>query len=297
MVGAMIAEARSYLWEHGRILEQRRFDYLFGDGPAEAVIAAVLAYRNTDGGFGHALEPDGRGPLSQPLHTYTAILRLDEVGDHTQMAAAADYLQSVASADGGVSVGVAAAASHPHAPWWSTSGEPDLLATALTVSIFLKVGLLDHPWVSAATAYCWTALDTMQDTHPYEAIAAARFLDYVPDRERAVPASERLGALVRAKRLVDLSDSSDSPPTKAAGYSAGETHRPHDFAPRPDCLARTWFSAMELNASLAHLASEQTADGGWPFSWPAWTPVNIHDWGGVVTMDALMVLRAYGIRT
>jgi len=217
MVGAMIAEARSYLWEHGRILEQRRFDYLFGDGPAEAVIAAVLAYRNTDGGFGHALEPDGRGPLSQPLHTYTAILRLDEVGDHTQMAAAADYLQSVASADGGVSVGVAAAASHPHAPWWSTSGEPDLLATALTVSIFLKVGLLDHPWVSAATAYCWTALDAMQDTHPYEAIAAARFLDYVPDRERAVPASERLGALVRAKRLVDLSDSSDSAPTEARG--------------------------------------------------------------------------------
>jgi len=25
--------------------------------------------------------------------------------------------------------------------------------------------------------------------------------------------------------------------------------------------------------------------------------VNTHDWGGVVTMDALMVLRAYGIRT
>ena len=39
---------------------------LFEDGPAEPVIEALRGYRNPDGGFGHALEPDVRCPSSQP---------------------------------------------------------------------------------------------------------------------------------------------------------------------------------------------------------------------------------------
>src|SRR5262249_44348145 len=39
---------------------------------------AVAAYRNADGGFGHALEPDTRCPGSQPLAIAFALSVLDE---------------------------------------------------------------------------------------------------------------------------------------------------------------------------------------------------------------------------
>jgi hypothetical protein len=66
------------------VIDQRRFAYLFGDGTAEAVQAALDAYRNPDGGYGWALEPDGRGPVSQPVHALTALEILDETGRSTR---------------------------------------------------------------------------------------------------------------------------------------------------------------------------------------------------------------------
>ena len=45
----MIEAARNFVWHNARVLEQRRFLHLFDGGPAEPVVAAVLAYRNDDG--------------------------------------------------------------------------------------------------------------------------------------------------------------------------------------------------------------------------------------------------------
>ena len=78
------------------------------------------------------------------------------------------------------------------------------------------------------------------------------------------------------------------------GYSAGEIHHPHDFAKRPDSLARAWFSDAEVEASLDHLAAQQREDGGWPVTWAIWTPAIEIEWSGLMTIAALKILRAYG---
>lgn len=62
------------------MLEQRRFAHHFLGGDADAVETALAAYRNEDDGYGHALEPDLRGPVSQPLHTAHALRVLDSIG-------------------------------------------------------------------------------------------------------------------------------------------------------------------------------------------------------------------------
>ncbi|HEV7492271.1 MAG TPA: hypothetical protein VGO10_00715, partial [Baekduia sp.] len=49
-------------------------------GAAAAVAAALEPYRTPDGGYGYALEPDGRGPTSQPPHIWTALEALHDVG-------------------------------------------------------------------------------------------------------------------------------------------------------------------------------------------------------------------------
>ncbi|MFC6092051.1 hypothetical protein [Saccharothrix lopnurensis] len=282
----MIEAARTFLWHHARVLEQRRFAFLFDGGPAEPVVRTVLAYRNDDGGFGHALEPDGRGPTSQPLHTFTALSLLHEVGGTAP--GALDFLASVTNPDGGVPNCLATAREHPRAPWWRVSEDSDLLMTALLASVLHRTGA-EHPWLDGATAFCWRRLDGLVESHPYEAAACAHFLDAVPDRDRAGAAAERLGALVRDQGLVDLGQG-----RAHEGYAAGETHKPHHYAPTPDSLARRWFRDEEVERDLDALVAARREDGGWTFPWPAWTPVTTHEWRPIVTIEALLTLRAYG---
>ena len=63
---------------NGRVLDRRRFERLFAGGDARSVRDAVAAFRNSDGGFGHGLEPDGRTPTSQPAAVAMALGTLDE---------------------------------------------------------------------------------------------------------------------------------------------------------------------------------------------------------------------------
>ncbi|WP_433269432.1 hypothetical protein ACQPZF_06970 [Actinosynnema sp. CS-041913] len=284
----MIEAARSFLWRNARVLEQRRFAWLFDGGAAEPVVAAVAAYRNDDGGFGHALEPDGRGPSSQPLHTFTALSLCHEVGDDRFVGGAAGFLASVANPDGGVPNCLATARDHPRAPWWQVSGDSDLLMTALVASVLHQFGA-DHPWLGKATEFCWDRIGMLDKSHPYEVAACVAFLDHVPDRARAEEEAARLGELVREQGLVDLGDGQ-----APVGYAAGETHKPHHYASAPDSLARRWFTDEEISRDLDQLEQAQQDDGGWTFPWPAWTPVTTYEWRPIVTIVALLTLRAYG---
>ena len=79
------------------------------------------------------------------------------------------------------------------------------------------------------------------------------FLDAAPDRERAEAAAERLGRLAREQGLVG----------GEFGGQPGEVHDVTDFAPRPDTLARPWFSDAEVEAALDRLqASSRTTAAG-----------------------------------
>lgn len=283
----MIEAARSFTWLNARVLEQRRFRYLFDGGPGDAVAVAVSAYRNEDGGFGHALEPDGRGPESQPLHTFTALSLLAEVGVTEHAERACDFLTTITNADGGVPNCLDTGRDGLRAPWWQPSGDSDLLVTGLLASVLHRMGVR-HAWLDRATDFCWQRIAALTKSHPYEANACARFLDHVPDRPRAEREAERLGALVRGQGLVDLGDG-----RRTEGYAAGETHMPHHYAPTPDSLARRWFSDDEIARDLDALAAAQQDDGGWTFPWAAWTPVTTYEWRPIVTIEALLTLRAY----
>ncbi len=70
--------AATFIAANARVIDRRRFERLFGGGGAGAVRDAVAAYRNSDGGFGHALEPDCRAPGSQPLAVDMALRVMDE---------------------------------------------------------------------------------------------------------------------------------------------------------------------------------------------------------------------------
>lgn len=289
----LLARAGDYILHSARLLERRRFAYLFGDGSAEDVVAALAPYRNPDGGFGNALEPDCRAPGSQPVTTMGALSILDEVGavgDELTHGMCV-YFTSVSAPDGGLPFVHPSARGYPMAPWWRIPDEyaGSLIPTANVAGLLFKNGV-DHPWLGPAAEFCWRHVDALTDTHPYEVLACLEFLDHHPDRDRARRAVDRLGQMVRSGRLVRLTGDEPTPP----GYAAGELKMPHDYAPRPESLARQWFTDAELGSSVDGLVAEQGADGGWPVRWKIWHPVTAHEWGGWVTIEALSILRAYG---
>ncbi|MBI4926641.1 MAG: hypothetical protein HY835_02670, partial [Anaerolineae bacterium] len=63
----IFSRAADFIWKNARLLDRRLFAFDFLDGSAEAVVSALAAYQNADGGFGNALEPDKRTPYSTPV--------------------------------------------------------------------------------------------------------------------------------------------------------------------------------------------------------------------------------------
>ena len=73
-------QARTFIYRNARPLDLARWQYHFESGSREAVLRALAAYQNADGGFGHALEADSFNPNSCPIQTFTAATILREVG-------------------------------------------------------------------------------------------------------------------------------------------------------------------------------------------------------------------------
>ncbi|MEV0012200.1 hypothetical protein AB0M10_30545 [Streptomyces sp. NPDC051840] len=292
-----LARAEQFIWLTARVLEQRRFAHLFLGGGAESVETALSAYRNEDGGYGHALEPDLRGPVSQPLHTAHALSVLDSIGrcGGLRVERICRYLTDVSTKEGALPALHPSQRGYPAAPFIPVVDDPpaDLLATGPVVGT-LHRNQVWHAWLFRATDFCWAAVEGLEQSHPYEIEAAVAFLDGVPDRARAESAAERLGLLVREQRLVVLDPARRDDFPVAPGYAPGEHHFPYDYARTPGSLARRWFSDGEVRDSLDHLAAEQQEDGGWPVNWRQWAPGTALEGRPIVTLRALRTLRAYG---
>jgi hypothetical protein len=285
--------AAAFVADEARVLDRRRFQRLFEDGPASAVRDAVAAYRNEDGGFGHSLEPDCRAPGSQPAAAEMALRILDEADawDENLVRGACDWLASVAPAEGGAAfVEARSLEGWPHAPWWvPEKGHPASLVTTGLIAGTLHARGFSHPWLDGATEVMWNRIGKLGDSLPtgaaggYDMFGVLAFLQQVPDRERAREAFGLIGPLITERGLVALDPE-----------APGEVHGVLAFAPEPDSLARVLFDDATVAAHLDHLARGQRGDGGWTFNWPAWSPAAERDWRGFLTVDNLRILRANG---
>jgi hypothetical protein len=279
--------AADFLAATARVLDRRVFERLFAGGTAEPVRDAVAAYRNADGGFGHALEPDLRTPASQPAAVEMAlrIMDLADAWDEPLVRAAIDWLATVAPAEGGATFVLPTLSQGPHAPWWvAPEGNPASPIQTGQIAGLLYSRHFAHPWLDGATRFMWSAIDELTEPeNGYVMFGVLAFLEEVPDRARAQAAFDRVGPLLLSRGLVTLD------PT-----AAGETQSPLDFAPRPDSIARRLFDPQTIEAHLDRLAAAQRDDGGWTFNWPAWSRAAEADWRGFLTVDALRVLRANG---
>src|SRR3954469_25458248 len=191
---ADIDAAAQFVHGHGRLLERRRFDHHFADGDAAAVLRAVAAYQNPDGGIG-CMDPDLRTPASLPSSVLYAFDVLHEIGEAPApiTGPALDWIATIANADGGIPFVLPSAKAFPHAPWWTPHDDPpsSLLMTAGVAGAALRLRLT-HPWLDRAAEYIWRALSDLKTGDAYTFRYAVHFLDARPDRERAEAELQKL---------------------------------------------------------------------------------------------------------
>nr|BFF17956.1 hypothetical protein GCM10025730_14770 [Promicromonospora thailandica] len=218
-----LAAARRFLYDDARLLERHRVAVLFDGAPAAPVLDALRPYRNDDGGWGHALEPDLRGPDSQVSGALSALEVLAELGPGTgpevQALAreTADWLSSVSLPDGRVPHVLPTAAGYPAAPWM-VPNDGGMLTFGIAAHLW-ELGV-EHPWLDAATAWCWRQLDGEAMVGGYTVHFAVAFLDAVPEPDRAAAAVERLRPALRADGTIPVDGGQD-----------GEVLRPLTISP------------------------------------------------------------------
>jgi hypothetical protein len=282
-VSVDVAAAERFIFANARLLDRRRVAVLLHGEDAEPALDALRAYRNPDGGFGHALEPDVRAPGSEPaatLHALEVLAELSALGD-PMVAQAAAWIARVAEPDGGVPFVLAGAARHPHAPWMVASEGGSQLTFALA-------GLLSgagaaNAWLARAVDWCWARLEGREQPGGYAVKFALCFLDAVSDDERARACVQTLRARLDADGSLPV-----------AGGTADERLTPLALSPRPNHRSRAMFTDEQIELDLERLECGQLADGGWTFDWLAWSPGQSVEWRGIVTLRALATLGGHG---
>ncbi|NYI76794.1 hypothetical protein [Nocardioides panzhihuensis] len=273
--------ARQFLYNDARLLERHLASTLLDNAPAEPVLTALRAYRTDDGGWGHALEPDLRGPNSQVSAAMSALgvlAQIDGSGNPLIMETA-DWLQSVTLPDGSVPHVLPTASAYPRAPWMEPNDAGFL--TYSTAAHLWSLGA-DHPWLRSATGWCWKQIET-KELAGYEAVFALRFIDAVPEPARAARAVERFRPSLRPDGSIPIPGGVD-----------GERVTPLQLSPRPGAPSRALFPDDLIEAGLDKLENEQLDDGGWDFDFLHWSPGQIVEWRGIVTLAALDTLRTHG---
>lgn len=284
--------ARDFMLQHARPLERALFAHESEAGPRSAVLDALAAYQNPDGGFGHALEPDVRLPDSSAIATLTALDVLREVGaDETVPALRRALDWVVATFDSALPGwrGVPEAVDlYPHAPWWGHehhrpggSFDPFLVPGARLLSH------LQH-WRALAPAKLVTDYGDAFRAHieTFSGEIGGDGLFYASTVDDA-----RVRTALRPLALANVSRD----PAQWTSY----VPKPLKLAPTPDApLAETLGELVARN--LDWEIEQQSSDGAWDPNWtwfgtfPEVWEVARREWRGELTRKTLHSLRAYG---
>ncbi|MCP2013817.1 hypothetical protein L1280_000945 [Deinococcus sp. HSC-46F16] len=299
------ARARAFLLERGRPLEVARFRHAFEGGNAADVLQALRTYRNPDGGFGRALEPDVRAPESSVLATATALEVLHDLNvspSDELLAGAVEWLRDHLHVTLGGSVWPflpPEAEAHPHAPWWSQADPEALAATFGQFRVNPRAGIVARLWrwpellpegfLAQLTLETRDAVLAGLEPGDVNGHGVAALFAQTPE----VPEDHRQPVLEYLRDV--LPDRVAATPEALAGYGLDPLHvAPIPAAPLAPVLEDP------LAAALGHLLTSSREDGSWGPTWDwsgtfpdAW-PQAETEWRSVRTWEALRALRDWG---
>lgn len=266
-------KAQEFIYANGILWERVLFAYLFENGSLDHVHRCFRAYRNEDGGYGHALEHDIRCPSSHPLalEYLLRVLRDSRIPIGDLLDSAAAWIESVQDETGKL-INPPDLHDYPYAPWWSKDGqnEPDSIVGNLisfgkaTEAIIEKTRL----WV--------------QKNRTIEHIQSEEWLfmlyhayDYfMNDLDFPHGTAHREATIARIIELIK------SAPEEQYGSI-------FMFAPQPDSEIAKRIPEI-IQQALDVIESQQEEDGSWH------DQHNLAQWFPMTTINNLLTLKRYG---
>ena len=265
---------RDFVYANGVLWERRFFAHLFEGQPVEPVLAAFQAYKNSDNGFGNALEHDIRCPDSHPLALEFLLTVLQRAGIEpgNLLDGTPHWVEMQREEDGSLRNPVTLL-DYPHAPWWNGGGQtaPDSITGKL-----LHLGLCSPSLAASTRRWVVAHLDEksiratdwlFMNYHAYD------YFMYVND----FPEIERL----RQATIDNILRCAEAAPASQHTSFFGLAPTPHS----PVALAA---DEALIERCLATVESGQQEDGGWI------DEHNLPQWRSWTTMCSLLTLRAYG---
>ena len=284
-------KARDFILTNARMIERRLFDYHFRNGSREGVYHAVYAYRNSDGGFGHGMEPDTASPESQPLFSIMALETLDEIGYLTKEIILNDfmpYFESVTTERGGIPWMLKPTSEYPCSDHFKTVKEWAALSTTAPLLAILEKHDIDIPWMNTAEQFVWDEIERIKEKHVFCYLCVPRqlqFLEYTKHRDKADIALSNLKNWILADGNL-CKDKTDE------GW--GLYGKPHslNYAPSPESVLYPIFSHKTINTDLDELINRQKTDGRWD-TWYGISEGMKLEWAGIQTLWSLKTLKNY----
>ena len=297
---AAFQRAMAFVKEQGRDLDRSLLSHYFEGGSDVSVLAALAAFQNEDGGFGHGLEPDLRTAASSVIATTVAFQTfrsLQVPADHPLVRQGIAYLLDRYDESRQVwPIIPPEVEDAPHAPWWDYASSEAGFGGFLVNPRVEIVGYL-HDYctqvptkiLETLTAAVFEHLDTLPDEVEMHDIICFVSLAETP----VLPQSYK--DRIWAKLAIAAEHGVAREPEQLTGYVL----KPLYLASSPESPLAVEL-ADELAMNLDFEIEQQGEDGAWSpnFSWgdqfpDAWQ-IARGEWQARITLKTLRVLRDFG---
>jgi len=294
---AAFQRAKNFIMEQGRALDQRRFEFHFENGSADAVLAALSPYQNDDGGFGHSLEPDIRTPASSAIVTTIGFQILREIQapvSHIVVQKGIQYFIDTYDESQQVwHIVPPEVDAAPHAPWWNYESTTESFGRFLVNPRAEIVGYL-HEFSDGVPTQLLKTLT----------VAVLEHLDSLPDEMEMhdvlcfVRLAETEVLSNRDQVWAKLARAAAQGVARNVEQLTGYVLKPLWVVPSPESpLAAELKDKVEVNLDFE--IGQQGEDGSWSpnFSWDdqypeAWQ-IAKKEWQSRITVDTLKTLKDF----
>jgi hypothetical protein len=286
---------RAFIERRGRELDRARLALAVCASDANPVLEALGTFQNTDGGFGHAIEPDLRCDSSTALATSVGLQVLRDVNApaaNPMVKRAIAWTLAALDRERFVwPIITPEAAAGVHAPWWNWVDDMEASWN------FYRY----NPSADLFAALCqWRTL-----------VPETLFTDFTNDflwRLKNNPPAQiyDLYCCLRLANAKSVPQNLREPLSKAA-IAAAETQDPDSFhvnyfelVPSANALLYPVLK-KHLARAIERARETQGEDGGWypPWSWEeidekAWA-IAEREWAGVLTRQTLETVHRFGL--
>ncbi|WP_176481895.1 hypothetical protein [Paucisalibacillus globulus] len=298
---------KEFLSQNCRELEIARFEYLFGNGSKENVIEKLKRYQNTDGGFGHGIEPDFWLPNSSPMATWAGgqiLLEIEASKEEPIVQKMLFYLVNSYNEDKGKWASVLPEFNeYPHAPWWHFeegleerwSYNPSVELAAFLVhwsdaeTKFAQIG-----WDSLKKAVTYLMNQEEMDKHEINNFQV--FIKIIKPYKSTLKEKTGYSYEVVFEKIVELAYQCMN--KDISSWDSGYVPLPLDFIDNPE--SPLYERVGSLVAENLNFYKEQMSEYGvWDISW-VWDryPIEFEKariyWKGILAVERYKTFKAFG---